>query len=266
MEVNKLIAAVGSAGLLGITCLPLSAFADMNWHSDSLTYQYGKEFKVDAKTVQTITYEHFSDWSWGDVYFFIDNNWYPGGGTYNDGHHSIYSETAPRLSLGKMFNSNLAFGPIKDVLIATSIEWDKNDRNGSHDQVNYLLGPGFDLALPGFDYFQINFYYRKPDGGAAPSGQWQITPSWAYTIPMGRSDLVIDGYLDWVVNNKGSYHRNLLFNPQVKYDIGKYLGYKAKHFYAGIEYNNWSNKYAIKSTKEFNTNQNVTSLIVKYYF
>jgi len=93
MEVNKLVAAVGSAGLLGITCLPLSAFADMNWHSDSLTYQYGKEFKVDAKTVQTITYEHFSDWSWGDVYFFIDNNWYPGGGTYNDGHHSIYSET-----------------------------------------------------------------------------------------------------------------------------------------------------------------------------
>ena len=37
MEVNKLVAAVGSAGLLGITCLPLSAFADMNWHSDSLT-------------------------------------------------------------------------------------------------------------------------------------------------------------------------------------------------------------------------------------
>ena len=32
MEVNKLVAAVGSAGLLGITCLPLSAFADMNWH------------------------------------------------------------------------------------------------------------------------------------------------------------------------------------------------------------------------------------------
>ena len=73
MEVNKLVAAVGSAGLLGITCLPLSAFADMNWHSDSFTYQYGKEFKVDAQTVQTITYEHFSDWSWGDVYFFMDN-------------------------------------------------------------------------------------------------------------------------------------------------------------------------------------------------
>ncbi|WP_236124391.1 MULTISPECIES: outer membrane protein OmpK [Pseudomonas] len=249
-----------------MACIPTPAFADMNWHSESLTYQYGKEFKVDAQIVQTITYEHVSDWTWGDIYFFMDNNWYPGGVTYNDGHHSIYTEAAPRLSLGKMFNRTLSYGPVKDILIATTIEWDKNDRNGEHDQVNYLLGPGFDLALPGFDYFQINFYYRKPDGGIAPAGQWQITPSWSYTIPVGRSDLVIDGYMDWVVNNKGDSHRNLLFNPQVKYDIGKHLGYGEKHFYAGVEYDYWSNKYAIESTSEYNTDESVTSLIMKYYF
>lgn len=265
MKVNNK-STVFAASFLGFSCLPSVSHADMNWHSESLTYQYGKEFKVDARTVQTITFEHASDWSWGDVYLFMDNNWYPGGGTYNDGHHSIYSELAPRLSLGKVFDSKLSFGPVKDVLIASSFEWDKNEKHGAHDQVNYLLGPGFDLDLPGFDYFQLNFYYRKPDGGVAPSGQWQITPVWSYTIPIGRSDVVIDGYMDWVVNNKGTYHSNLLFNPQIKYDLGKHFGYEPKRFYAGVEYNNWTNKYAIKDTRAFDTDQNVTSLIVKVYF
>lgn len=262
---NKTRGSVLAASLM-TTTVSGYCYADLNWQTNSLTFQYGKEFKVDAKIVQTLTYEHASDWSWGDVYFFMDNSWFPGGGTYNDGHHAIYSEFAPRLSFGKMSGKTLKFGPITDVLLASSVEWDKNDKHDVKDQFNYLLGPGFNLAIPGFDYFQLNFYYRMPDGGRTPDGQWQITPCWSYTIPLGRSDLVIDGYFDWVVNNKGDNHRNLLFNPQVKYDVGKYLGYESKHLYAGIEYNNWSNKYGIKDTTTFNTHQNVTSLILKYYF
>ena len=257
---------LSAAVFLGFSSLSSGAMAGMNWHSESLPYQYGKEFKVDARVVQTVTLEHASDWSWGDVYFFMDNNWYPGGGTYNDGHHSIYSELAPRLSLGKLSGTPMSFGIIKDVLIASSFEWDKNEKNGTHDQVNYLLGPGFDLSIPGFDYFQLNFYYRKPDGGNAPSGQWQVSPVWSYTFPVGRSDVVFDGYVDWVVNNKGDYHSNVLFNPQLKYDLGKGLGYTPARFYVGIEYNSWTNKYGIKDTDAFDTDQSVTSLIAKFKF
>src|SRR5690606_33758499 len=95
---------------------------------------------------------------------------------------------------------------------------------------NYLLGPAVDLKLPGFDYFQLNFYYRKPDGITGnPSGQWQFTPVWSYTFPLGNSNVVIDGYMDWVWNNKhnenNDLHANLHFNPQIKYDLGKALGW-----------------------------------------
>jgi nucleoside-specific outer membrane channel protein Tsx len=62
-----------------------------------------------------------------------------------------------------------------------------------------------------------------------------VTPAWSYTLPLGRSDLLIDGYIDWVVNNRDAsdgrrgqadYHANLHINPQVKYDLGKALGHE----------------------------------------
>ncbi len=148
---------------------------------------------------------------------------------------------------------------MKDVLLAGTYEF------GEGDTEAYLLGPGFDLAIPGFDYFQLNFYYRKPDGNRVRAGAWQITPVWSYTIPVGNSDILIDGYMDWVINNKSAstsrrnqsdYHANLHFNPQVKYDLGKALGYEPKHLYVGLEYDYWSDKYGVKDSQYFTTDQN----------
>ena len=116
---------------------------------------------------------------------------------------------------------DLSFGPIKDVLLAMTYEF------GEGDNESYLIGPGFDLNIPGFDYFQLNFYQRQTEGNRPGDSVWQITPVWSYTIPVGNSDILIDGFMDWVVDNdknaRGTYHANLHFNPQVKYDLGKAL-------------------------------------------
>lgn len=36
--------------------------------------------------------------------------------------------------------------------------------NGEDDSEAYLIGPGFDLAVPGFNFFTLNFYYRQTEG------------------------------------------------------------------------------------------------------
>ncbi|RMU65462.1 Nucleoside-specific channel-forming protein Tsx [Pseudomonas syringae pv. syringae] len=99
---------------------------------------------------------------------------------------------------------------------------------------------------------------------------WQITPVWSYTIPVGKSDVLIDGFMDWVVDNdktsRGTYHSNLHFNPQIKYDLGKALNYPERQLYVGIEYDYWTNKYGIKDTSSFDTDQNTASLLVKVFF
>ncbi|TWI52531.1 nucleoside-specific outer membrane channel protein Tsx [Pseudomonas duriflava] len=248
------------------------AESPMLWHGESLTYLYGQNFRIDPAIQQTVTFEHASNWTWGDVFLFVDSIWFNSGATDSDGNHGFYGEFSPRLSFGKLSGTDLSFGPISDVLLAATLEYDQNDGSGTRDNRNYLIGPGFDLKIPGFDYFQVNIYYRKPDGTTTPSGAWQVTPAWSYTIPVGRSDILIDGYMDWVVNNKGDYHANLHFNPQVSYDLGKALNLEAKHLYVGFEYDYWKNKYGIKDggyvSENFvgTTDQNTASLMVKYHF
>ncbi|MFI8480812.1 outer membrane protein OmpK [Pseudomonas sp. NPDC078700] len=238
----------------------------LQWQDNSLTYEYGNNFKVDPENQQIITFSHASGWSFGDLYLFVDGIKYNTNATNgNDDGHSFYGELSPRLSLGKISGTDLSFGPIKDVLIATTYEF------GEGDKESYLIGPGFDLNIPGFNYFQLNTYYRESDGKRDGSGVWQITPAWSYTIPVGNSDLVIDGYIDWVPDNDKSYHANFHFNPQIKYDVAKAFGF-GKKVYVGIEYDYWKNKYAIDNDGYVGsevlggTDQSVAMLMVRAHF
>lgn len=242
------------------------AASPLLWQDNSLTYLYGKNFKIDPSIQQTVTFEHASGWSVGDLFVFIDAIHYNGGKNGAGDSHTFYGEIAPRLSFGKLFDTSLSFGPISDVLLAATYEF------GEDDVESYLIGPGFDLKLPGFDYFQLNFLHRQTDGDRDGSGVWQITPVWSYSLPVGRSDLVIDGYMDWVVDNDKSYHANLHFNPQIKYDLGKALNWGAKQLYVGVEYDYWKDKYGIDNGSYLGqtilkgTNQNTASLLIKAHF
>ena len=182
------------------------------------------DYKVDPDTQQTVTFEHASGWAWGDMFFFVDNIWYNGvsGG---DG-RTLLRRFSPRLS-GRVSGRDMTFGPVKDVLIAATYERGESLADGTPNQ-NYLLGPAVDRNY-GFDRFALNLYYRKPDGSTGKPSGWQVTPTWAMTFPVGKSDILFDGFIDWVVNDAGSKSRgdfiskNLHIVPQIKYDLGKSL-------------------------------------------
>ncbi|KJK15776.1 outer membrane protein OmpK [Pseudomonas sp. NPDC087612] len=237
----------------------------LQWQNNSLTYLWGKNFAVNPSIQQTVTFEHADAWKYGDNFIFVDKIFYNGDKDFNNGPNTYYGEISPRLSFGKIFDQKLAFGPVKDVLLAMTYEF------GEGDTESYLIGPGFDLDIPGFDYFQLNFYQRHTEGSRAGDNVWQITPVWSYTIPVGKSDILIDGFMDWVVDNdatsrRGTYHANLHFNPQVKYDLGKALNWGEKQLYVGFEYDYWKNKYGIKDSDAFDTDQNTASFLVKAHF
>lgn len=244
-----------------IAASSLAIASPLQWQDNSLTYLYGKEFDVDPKIQQTVTFEHVSGWNFGDLFAFVDSIHYNGAKDAANHNSTYYGEISPRLSFGKLSGQTIALGPITDVLLAGTYEF---GRGGLKE---YLLGPAVDLAIPGFDYFQLNTYYRHSDDPEGVRGSWQITPVWAVTLPVGQSDLLIDGYIDWIVDNDGDdKHANLHFNPQVKYDLGKALGWNAKQLYAGIEYSHWRHKYGIEDSPAFETHQNVTNLLVKAHF
>src|SRR5690606_33555729 len=99
----------------------------LQWQNNSLTYLWGKNFKVNPDIQQTFTFEHADGWKYGDNFIFIDKICYQGKKDANNGPNTYYGEISPRLSFGKIFDQQLAFGPVKDVLLAMTYEFGEGD-------------------------------------------------------------------------------------------------------------------------------------------
>ncbi len=142
-----------------------------NWTDDSISFlPYGGGFEVDPGEQSTFTFEHVQNSKIGDLFFFSDLTYFHDSGVSDDS--TWYAEISPRLSLGKVFDTDLSWTPIrpslfavKDVLIATQYE-----RGSNPDEAQAaLVGIGFDLdardigfegPLSKFDYVQLNVYVR----------------------------------------------------------------------------------------------------------
>ena len=85
--------------LLSTCAVSTYSFAEeswLNWQSNSISALYGKGFEVEPDTHETITFEHASNWKWGDLFLFVDTYWFDGEKTASQGHNAVYTEIAPR--------------------------------------------------------------------------------------------------------------------------------------------------------------------------
>lgn len=231
-----------------------SAISDefIQWHDTSITGLYGTGFEVDPETQITLTAEHANGWKWGDFFMFVDWINYIDEPNDEGEDMSYYGEIAPRLSAGKIIGTDVSILFVRDWLVAACYEF------GDSDVENYLVGPGIDLDVPGFDFFQLNLY-RRFNSGASNVQSYQLTPVWKLTAPMGGSTFIFDGFIDWVF---GDSTDSLHICPQFKVDIGVLFGVKPRSLLAGVEYDYWKNKYDIATAPE----QHAVSAIVQYHF
>ena len=123
-----------------------SIFAAPIWQDFSITGLYGTDYQLIAKEDKqtTVTFEYASKLKYGDFFIFADR-------THNDVGDQTYFEASPRLSLGAVTGKELKFGPVKDVLLATTWEAGSN-------MDNFLYGIGLDFDVPYFQYAKLNLY------------------------------------------------------------------------------------------------------------
>ena len=247
------------------------------WLDTSLTLlPYGWKYRVDPDEQTTMTLEHAHESVIGDLFFFVDGTrFYSSPG---DDYWSWYGEFSPRFSLGKILQKDLSFTffrrslfEFKDALLAVQYE-----RGEDPDEAEAtLVGLGFDLdvreagllgRLGKEKYVQLNLYARAELTETQRNGfrDMQVTMVAAYPFEVGPSRFLIDGYFDWVTGigpEQSSFH----LNPQIKLDLGHYWG-KSEIVYVGVELDFWWDKYQIKNTPFFDTNQQAVSLLLKYHF
>src|SRR5690606_33228844 len=145
---------------------------------------------------------------YGDFFAFADR-------TESGGNSDTYFEASPRLSLGAVSGKKLEAGPVKDVLVATTWE-------GGKDMNNYLYGVGFDLAIPYFQYAQLNFYRASND---IQKDDYQMTFVYGVPFKLGSEDFLVDGFLDWSTAEKDTvaHASELNWTTQWKWNAGKHI-------------------------------------------
>lgn len=232
-------------------CLLVStaAFAQAKpiWQDFSLTGLYGENYEVVDEKQTTLTVEYAAKVKYADVFFFMDRM------RGNKDHKVTYFELSPRFSLGEISGHKLAFGPIKDVLISTTWE-SNNDDFSSFD--NFLYGVGFDLAVPYFQYANVNFYRANNEN---TSDDYQMTIAYALPFKLSNEDFLVDGFLDWSTGEK-DHASELNWTTQYKWNVGKHISPDTR-LYLGIEHSVWNNKFGMK-----NRDENNVSALIKYHF
>ncbi len=247
MKFNQVLAATVVA-----TTAALTQAAPV-WQDFSITGLYGENYEsIDANGIHsdveqsTITAEYAAKLTYGDFFAFADR-------TNNDiDGNQTYFEVSPRLSLGAVTGQKLELGPIKDVLIATT--WEGN--TGSSNFNNYLYGVGFDLAIPYFQYAQLNFYKADND---LSDDDYQMTFTYGVPFKLGSEDFLVDGFLDWSTAER-DHASELNLTTQWKWNVGKHISPETR-LYLGVEHSVWNNKYGIKGM-----DQNDVSALIKYHF
>ena len=250
----KSLSGTAKALLLAVTLIfPLGVAApalagSATWQSSNIQYLYGSGYELDPHTHSVITVEHADGWKYGDNFFFLD---VINGEQQTDDHNtSLYSEFSPRLSLGKISGKDLSFGPVKDVLLAGTLEMGQ----GFH---NYLYGLGVDLAIPKFAFFQLNAYVR--DNPSQSGVTYQFTPCWALPFNAGPVKMLFEGFAD-IAGSEGDLAFNIDTQPRLLVDLGNFWG-APDSVYAGTEVQIWHNKYGVSGVNEF-----VPQAMVKWVF
>ena len=215
------------------------------WQDFSISGLYGNDYQLIASEDKqsTVTFEYTAKLKYGDFFAFADR-------THNDvDGNQTYFEVSPRLSLGAVIGQKLELGPIKDVLVATTWE-------GGNNMNNYLYGVGVDLAIPYFQYAQVNLYRANNEN---IDDDYQLTFVYGIPLKAGSEDFLIDGFLDWSTS-EDTHESERNWTTQYKWNAGKHISPDTR-LYVGIEHSVWTNKYGINDKDENNV-----SALIKYHF
>lgn len=222
---------------------------------NELHFQYGKlknpSFAGGGSTVhRTFTWQHSSQWNYGDSFFFVDQRNPKGGNT------DIYIEGYTGLSLSKITGKKIGFGILKDIAPRVGFNW------GADTNVRKLLvGGRLSWDVPYFTAVNTDFYYFSDQskgasaGGAAEQGDtWQAHLNGALPVTIGRYKFSLEGFFEYTGARRNEFgmavSRSLLGQPQFRLDLGDALFSTPNKLFAGVELLIWINKVGDASTDE----------------
>ncbi|WP_018991933.1 hypothetical protein [Aromatoleum toluclasticum] len=225
-----------------------------DWSQTDVQVMNGTGFRDpgihDDVTKTTVTLQHVSGYAYGRNYFFVDSYW----GTKNAPRsNDIYGEYYHYLSLGKTSGATFGGGMLKDVSLTAGVN--AGSSTGGAATRILLYGVTLDLALPGFNYFNVDLlaYDDRSQFDGAPTHyrkSYQVTPVWQLPFSIGPTHWSFEGFCDYIGARGQGTVNQLLCQPQLRLDVGELVSGRRDAFFIGTEYQYWHNKYGIDGLDE----------------
>jgi len=264
---RNLCAGVALAGGLAIGAPAFAGFS-----TTEVQLHYGTKYKFGSNSTfgggfaentdrETITLEHFSAGKYGTLFFFVDffhdESTRAPGNVKSDQYGEIYGFLSAK-TLGLNFGDG-SF--IKDVGVEVGI-------NEGTDFLVGLIGPKVEFNVPGVQVLTFALYaydnWNDPVVGRSPDTTYQATIVWGIPFDLGTQKFRFQGFVDFIGSqSNGGFKiaRQIVFSPQIRWDIGNALGTAENRFTLGIEYTHFQNKFGAKTADE-----NSASLFVAMRF
>lgn len=217
---------------------------------------YGGGYKVGSNSTfpafsektdrATITLEHFSTNDIGDLFFFVDF-FYDNNGTPVPGNDESdqYGEIYYTLH-GKHFGLDTGDGFISGLDLQFGL-------NQGTDFSVALVGPRVNFNAPGFQVLSlaVTTYSNFVDPfDRSLDTTYQATIVWAAPFTIGNQKFSTQGFVDFIGDQGSGVDDQILFSPQVRWDMGYAMGRPADKIALGLEYSYWKNKFGLTGVDE----------------
>ncbi len=162
--------------------------------------------------VWTATVEHFSEWSYGDNFFFLDIE---GQEDLKTEAGTLYFEYAPRISLDRVFEKKiLPFGFLGETYVTVQY----NDSDQSFINQVWLYGVSFDFNFqPNYGYSNLHLLVRDEE---THDLSYQITFAWGQPFKVAGIDCEFKGFADFWENDATEV---LLVEPQLRLKLSSFV-------------------------------------------
>lgn len=238
MPIVARLAAAAAALTVALSALPARAdFATTNVQGlEGWSFHDPTAGGNDVKggRMSTITLNHFSTWTYGDNFAFVDLY----RGDFRDGTEShVYAEWHPRLFLNRLLGRKPCIPIFRDFGLAGEV----NQGQGFYA---YLAGVGGDFALPFPGTVSLNVYYRYASiqipVGDVRDHTWQVSPSWVIPFKTGSVGWLFTGFVDVNGTRGTSGKRNsgveVMAQPELMLDVLALAGGPENKVLLGVEW------------------------------
>jgi len=275
-----------------VACVAAQAQA-ANWSDTFVGYRYGSDFHEpnnpnDVKK-NIIQFTHASGYSFGQNFVNLDifksdeaDPTSRGGST---GATEFYLTYRHQLHLGKLFDKNLAFGPVKEVALTAGFDLNTKNTTFAPQKRLFVVGPTLKFDVPGF--LDVSLLYGRESnhcGLGAPAcptaditfdPQWILSAAWGIPFEAGPVPLKFQGFVNYN-SAKGKDYADVetsaetLMRTSLMVDVGQLVASKKNTVLVGLGYELWRNKFGNEKTASGATkdgiNTNALMLQAEWHF